>query len=144
MVGRIHPHAEPKREFWCPGAGVEQTTYRLGGCITAKNGVTRLIVACLLATALQACESTSLGMTQIGGLPRPGLFTSFSLPDTANLTPSRDPAADRRPFPKRGIVYTRRAVQLVGACGKNFSIDHKLVRYVDHEPVDRLSLCCNA
>jgi hypothetical protein len=77
--------------------------------IDAKNGLTRLIVACLVATALQACESTSLGLTQIGGLPRPGLFTSFSLPDTANLEPSRDPAADRRPFPKRGIVYTRRA-----------------------------------
>jgi hypothetical protein len=92
-----------------PRAGVERTTHCLGGCITAKKGVTRLIVACLLATALQACESTSLGMTQIGGLPRPGLFTSFSLPDTANLTPSHDPAADRRPFPKRGIVYTRRA-----------------------------------
>ena len=77
--------------------------------LRANNGLTRLIVACLVATALQACESTSLGLTQIGGLPRPGLFTSFSLPDTANLTPSREPAADRRPFPKRGIVYTRRA-----------------------------------
>ena len=108
MVGRIHLQAEPKRKFWRQ-AGIEPTTSALGGCITAKNGMARLIVACLLAAALQACESTSLGMTQIGGLPRPGLFTSFSLPDTANLTPSRDPTADRRPFPKRGIVYTRRA-----------------------------------
>jgi hypothetical protein len=69
----------------------------------------RLIVAGLLATLLQACESTKLGFTQIGGLPRPGIFAAFSLPDTANLRPSDDPAADLRPFPKRGILYTKRA-----------------------------------
>jgi hypothetical protein len=74
-----------------------------------RSVLVRLIVVGLLATMLQACESTSLGFTHIGGLPRPGPFAAFSLPDTSNLTPSSDPAADLRPYAKRGIVYTKRA-----------------------------------
>jgi hypothetical protein len=77
--------------------------------VSVRETLIRLIVIGLLATMLQACESTRLGFTQIGGLPRPGLFAAFSLPDTSNLRPSSSPAADLRPIPKRGILYTKRA-----------------------------------
>jgi hypothetical protein len=52
----------------------------------------------------------SLGHIQVGSLPRPGLFTFFKLADTSKLVPLPDDGVrDDRPFPKRGIIYTKRA-----------------------------------
>ena len=64
---------------------------------------------CALSITVQG-YAESLGHTQIGSLPRPGLFTFFKLPDTSGLLPLPDGGIrDDRPFPKRGIIYTKRA-----------------------------------
>jgi hypothetical protein len=71
-----------------------------------------LLVATLLCAPLMAVQARAqaLGHTQIGSLPRPGLFTFFRLADTSKLRPSPDEGIrDDRPFPKRGIIYTKRA-----------------------------------
>jgi hypothetical protein len=65
---------------------------------------------CLFSMTILGCETTRLGNIQFGSLPRPGLFTFFKLADTSNLLPRTDAAiTDNRPFPKRGILYTKRA-----------------------------------
>ena len=64
---------------------------------------------CSLSVTVQG-YAQSLGHTQIGSLPRPGLFTLFKLADTSKLAPLPDGGVrDDRPFPKRGIIYTKRA-----------------------------------
>jgi hypothetical protein len=64
---------------------------------------------CALSITVQS-HAESLGHTQIGSLPRPGLLTFFKLADTSKLLPRSDGAIrDDRPFPKRGIIYTKRA-----------------------------------
>jgi hypothetical protein len=66
-------------------------------------------VLCALSITVQG-HAESLGHTQFGSLPRPGLFTFFKLADTSKLLPSPEGGIrDDRPFPKRGIIYTKRA-----------------------------------
>jgi hypothetical protein len=71
-----------------------------------------LRIATLLCALLMTVQgyAESLGHTQIGSLPRPGLFTFFFLADTSKLLPlPGEGIRDDRPFPKRGIIYTKRA-----------------------------------
>lgn len=67
------------------------------------------MLLCAILIHVQA-YAESLGHTQIGSLPRPGLFTFFFLSDTSKLLPlPGGEVRDDRPFPKRGIIYTKRA-----------------------------------
>jgi len=75
-------------------------------CRSSLKVVTLL---CALSVTVQG-HAESMGHTQIGSLPRPGLFTFFKLADTSKLLPRPDGGIrDDRPFPKRGIIYTKRA-----------------------------------
>jgi Protein of unknown function (DUF4056) len=81
------------------------------GITRALYGSSLRIAALLCALSITAqAYADSLGHTQIGSLPRPGLFTFFFLSDTSKLLPlPGGEILDDRPFPKRGIIYTKRA-----------------------------------
>lgn len=75
----------------------------------ARSPLRIATLLCALSITVQS-YAESLGHTQIGSLPRPGLFTFFKLADTSKLLPRPDGGIrDDRPFPKRGIIYTKRA-----------------------------------